>query len=204
MKFKFTKKKFMNILIIILIVLFSSLLFYELYNLAYNYSKSPIIEGLTLQSIIIQPNIDCSNIDVTTLCNAIVTDISNIQILDQNISNISSAVNSLITNTNNSNQITAQTSSQTPTPTSSSSSSSSSTSSSSSSSSQTQLTPPTLKDLTPQPQFSCSLQNNSICSAIINNITNINIINTNIQTLVSSITTLPNAPSDISSQIPPH
>jgi hypothetical protein len=169
MKFNFNKKKFIEILIFILIILFSCLIFYELYNLAYNYSKSIITEGLTLQSIITQSTVDPSNVDINSLCNAIVTDISNIQILDNNINNISSTVNSLIISYNNTNQ----------------------------NSNQTSINSLKLTSINDQNSFSCSLDNNNICSAINNNITNINTINTNIQSTINSINQLPNGSSDM-------
>ena len=169
MKFNFTKKKFIDILIIILIILFSFLFFYELYNLASNYSKSIIIESMTLQSITTQPSIDVSNVDITTLCNAIVTDISNIQILDNNITTIASSINSLISSYNNTNQ----------------------------NSNQPPLNSLTLTSINSQPTLSCSLQNNSICSTININITNINTINTNVQSIIKTINELPNGSSNM-------
>ena len=168
MKFNFTKKKFIDILIIVLIILFSCLLFYELYNLASNYSKSIIVEGMTLQIITTQPTIDISNVDITKLCNAIVTDISNIQILDQNISAVGNNLNGLITSYNNNNNT-----------------------------NQPPLNPLTLTSIDSQPKLSCSLQNNSICSTINNNITNINTINTNIQSIITTINELPDGPSNM-------
>lgn len=167
MKFNFTKKKFIDILIIVLIILFSCLLFYELYNLASNYSKSIIVEGMTLQIITTQPSIDISDVDITKLCNAIVTDISNIQKLDQNISAVGNNLNGLITSYNNNNT------------------------------DQKQLDPLTLSSIDSQPTLSCSLQNNSICSTINNNITNINTINTNIQSIITTINELPDGPSNM-------
>jgi len=174
MKFNFTKKKWINIFIIILIILFSYLICHELYYLAYNYSKSTIKEGLTLQTIITQSTIDCSNVDLNSLCNTIVTDISNIQILDNNISTIGSSVNGLITTYNNNN--TNQNSDQSST-----------------------IETLKLSPINKLPYFSCSTQNNDICININNNIKNINTINTNIQSIINTINQYPDGSGNMNS-----
>ena len=171
MKFIFTKKKWINIFIIILIILFSYLICHELYYLAYNYSKSTIKEGLTLQTIITQSTIDCSNVDLNSLCNAIITDISNIQILDQNINTVVNKLNGFITyynKTQNSDQ--------------------------SSSIETLKLSP-----INKLPYFSCSTQNNDICRNINNNIKNINTINTNIQSTINTINQFPDGSGNMNS-----
>jgi len=103
MKNWFNKKQFNNIFVVILIVFFSSLIIYQLY-LAINNNKfrknySKLVEGFTFTRINLQAPIDCSSNNLSAIYNAVVTDISNIGILYNDVNNINIAVNGLITDT---------------------------------------------------------------------------------------------------------
>jgi hypothetical protein len=174
-------KQLIDIFIIILIVLFLCLIIYQLYlatkrNInSDNYSKSSIIEGFTMGKITPQQNISGDNNDFTSnLCNTLIVDISNIQILDNNIINIGNNVNGLITQYNNSNP------------------------------NNTPINNITLNTITTPATISCSSADNTTttyCSIINQNVTNINTINDNVQTTISIINQLPNGPSYINNAI---
>ena len=103
----FDKNQFSNLCIFILIVIFSCLIIYQIYLAIIhkqdkNYSK--LVEGFSMSNITPQGNIGCTN--TTSLpnnfYNVIITDISNIETLYNNVSGIGKQVDGMI-NTNNSN-----------------------------------------------------------------------------------------------------
>jgi hypothetical protein len=113
----FDKNHFSNVCIFILIVLFSCLIIYQIYlaiNNKQDKTYSKLIEGFSMANITSQGNIACTS--TTSLpnnfYNVIITDISNIETLYNNVNGIGNQLNGII-NTNNSNS--SNTSVNTPT-----------------------------------------------------------------------------------------
>ena len=107
MKNVISKKHFSNMCIFILIVLFSCLIIYQIY-LAITYKEdkyySKLVEGFTMANITPQGTISCDNTSSlpSNFYNKIITDISNIETIYNNVTNIGNQVNGMI-NTNNGN-----------------------------------------------------------------------------------------------------
>lgn len=107
MKNVISKKHFSNMCIFILIVLFSCLIIYQIY-LAITYKEdkyySKLVEGFTMANITPQGTISCDNTSSlpSNFYNKIITDISNIETIYNNVTNIGNQVNGMI-NTNNAN-----------------------------------------------------------------------------------------------------
>jgi len=107
-KKRFDKNHFSNVCIFILIVLFSCLIIYQIYLAIINkQNHSKLVEGLTtltLNSITPQANITCTGTTIlpNNFYNVVITDISNIEIINNNVIDINNNVNGLITTYNNS------------------------------------------------------------------------------------------------------
>lgn len=168
----FNKKLFNNVCIVVLIVLFSCLIIYQIY-LAIHYNKygknySKLIEGLG--NIAYQGNITCgSNSLPSNIYTIIITDISNIEILYNNVNSIGSQVNGMITN-NNAN------------------------------SSNPQISAISLSTIT-SPTITSKSDDSNFCTAINTNLYNINLINENIGAIKTSVGQLPNGQNALANAV---
>ena len=161
----FDKNQLSNICILVLIVLFTCLIVYQIYLAIINkqnknYSK--LIEGFSMSNITPQGNIACTS--TTSLpnnfYNVIITDISNIETLYNNVNGIGTQVDGMI-KTNN--------------PTSPNTS--------------------TLNTITSPNTITSNSNAYQFCNAVNTNSYNINLINENIQTIFNSLKQLPNSES---------
>jgi hypothetical protein len=167
MKNIFNKRQLNNICISVLIVLFSCLIIYQIY-LAINNKQgkkySKLIEGFSMSTIIPQGYISCTS--VTSLPNNfytyVITDISNIEIIYDNVNGIAGQVNGLISNYNSSQTNTS-----------------------------TSINNISLNTLT-SPTISSSSNNSDLCNAININVNNISTINGYINTINNVLPELPN------------
>jgi hypothetical protein len=169
MKNIFNKKQFSNIFILVLIVLFSCLIVYQLYlainnKRGKNYSK--LIEGFNMSNITPQGPIECNS--STTLpsnfYNVIMTDISNIEILNNNINGIANQVDGMIKNSNNVNNTT--------------------------------IADVSLNVISSSPTITSSSNALYFCNAVNTNYTNITTMNENIQSIFTSVEQLPSYQSE--------
>ena len=168
----FNKKQFNDVCILVLIVLFSCLIIYQIYlainNNKYGKNYSKLIEGLG--NITAQGKMSCdSNSLPSNIHNIIMTDISNIEILYNNVNSISSQVNVMIKN-NNAN------------------------------SSNTYINDISLNTIS-SPTITATSDDSSFCTAINTNLYNINLINENIGTIKTSVGQLPNGQNDLANAV---
>ena len=177
MKNMFNKKQFNNICVLFLIVLFSCLIIYQIYLAINNYNKfdknySKLIEGLTLTSITAQGQIECSsNTLPSNIYTVVTTDISNIQLLYNEVTSIGGqAITTIQKYNSNPNN--------------------------------TSVTSPTLNTIS---SFASTLTQTSdasdYCIAINQNVTNINLINENIEAIVNALQNLPDGQTEINNAV---
>jgi hypothetical protein len=177
MKNMFNKKQFNNICVLFLIVLFSCLIIYQIYLAINNYNKfdknySKLIEGLTLTSITAQGQIECtSNTLPSNIYTVVTTDISNIQLLYNEVTNIGSQAISIISKFNSNPNNTSVTSPSLNTI----------------SSFTTTLTE--------------SSNASDFCTAINTNLYNINLINENIEAITNAVQNLPDGQTEINNAV---
>lgn len=167
MKIFFNKKQFSNIFMLVLIVLFSCLIIYQLY-LAINNKRhkkySKLVEGFNMNNISPQGPIATNSTTLpSNFYNVIMTDMSNIEILNNNINGIANQVDGMITNSNNvSNTTIANISLNTTSP----------------------------------PTITLSSNALDFCNAVNTNYSNITTMNENIQSIFTSLKQLPNGQTE--------
>ena len=167
--------KTQNICIIVLIVLFASLIIYQIYlAIIHKQNKiySKFAEGFTTEKYTPQGNITCTSMTSlpTNFYNYIIIDMSNIEIINYNVNGIGKQVDGMI-NTNNSN------------------------------SSNPQVNTMSLNSITSPNTITKTSNASDFCYAINTNITNINTLNGNIETIVASIKQLPNGENDLANAV---
>jgi len=172
MKNIFNKKQFSDIFILVLIILFSCLIIYQLY-LAIDYKPrknySKLVEGFNISNITSQGPSDCTNLP-NNYYDVIMTDISNIEILNNNVNNISNQVGGMITKNNNVNNTNIPDISL-----------------------NTIISPITITSSSDYSEYYASISNNN---------KNINTLNGNIETIYNAIQSLPNGESQIQQNPP--
>ena len=174
MKNTFNIKQFNNICVLFLIVLFSCLIIYQIYLAINNYNKldknySKLIEGLT--SITAQGSIPVASTLPSNIYTVVTTDISNIQLLYNEVTNIGNQSITTIQNYNSNPNNTSVTSPSLNTI-------------SSFATTLTQTSDPS-----------------DFCTAINTNLYNINLINENIEAIVNALQNLPDGQTEINNAV---
>lgn len=174
MKNTFNKKQFNNICVLFLIVLFSCLIIYQIYlaiNNKHDKNYSKLIEGMTLTSITTQGSIPVASTLPSNIYTVITTDISNIQLLYNEVTNIGSQAISTISNYNsnpNNTSVTAPSLN-------------------------------TISSFTTT--ITQSSNASDFCSAINTNLYNINLINENIEAIKNAVQNLPGGQTEINNAV---
>jgi len=174
MKNTFSKKQFCDLCIMILIVLFSCLIIYQIYLAMSNYNKldknySKLLEGLG--NITGQGNIPVATTLPSNIYTVVITDISNIQMLYNEVTNIGNQSISTISNYN-------------------------------SNPSNTSVTTPSLNTISSfTTTLTQSSDASDFCIAINQNVTNINLINETIQNIMNALQNLPDGQTEINNAV---
>jgi len=174
MKNTFNKKQFGDLCIMILIVLFSCLIIYQIYLAMSNYNKldknySKLLEGLG--NITAQGNIPVATTLPNNIYTVVITDISNIQMLYNEVTNIGNQSISTISNYN-------------------------------SNPSNTSVTTPSLNTISSfTTTLTQSSDASDFCNAINQNVTNINLINETIQNIMNALQNLPDGQTEINNAV---
>lgn len=174
MKNTFNKKQFGDLCIIFLIVLFSCLIIYQIYLAISNYNKldknySKLLEGLG--NITAQGSIPVASTLPSNIYTVVITDISNIQMLYNEITNIGNQAISTISNYNSNPSNTSVTSPSLNT------------------------IPTSTTTLTQSSDAS------DFCNAINQNVTNINLISETIQNIINALQNLPDGQTEINNAV---